>query len=319
MRYRFRIDRRGYADEMPELRHLRYFIAVAEELNFSRAARRLRMAQPPLSVAIRQLEDEIGASLFERTSREVKLTEAGEALLVGARRTLAEADAAVVAARRAAAGELGHLNVGHSWSARVEVLPVLGQAFDNRYPDVELVTEEMWNARMLPSLRSGTIDVAVSICPEISADFSYERIRSEPVIALISSDHELAGEESVRLEALADEDFLLFPRDFAPRLYDFFMSLCRSAGFEPKQQSASFHTRWTLGTWDASAVALVPQSVSSGLPRGVTAVRISAPPDPLETYLVWRRDDDRAVLAAFVDVARSVFAARPGVAARATS
>src|SRR6266496_4116060 len=113
---------------MPELRHLRYFVAVAEELNFSRAARRLRMAQPPLSVAIRQLEQELGADLFLRTSREVKLTEAGRALLDGARRTLAEADRAMTAARRAASGELGALHVAFSWSARFETLPLLGQA-----------------------------------------------------------------------------------------------------------------------------------------------------------------------------------------------
>src|SRR4029450_788053 len=103
-----------YAHAVPELRHLRYFIAVAEELNFSRAARRLRMAQPPLSVAIRQLEQDIGVSLFVRTSREVRLTEAGEAFLEGARRTLAEAEAAVAAAGRAAAGELGTLRIGYS-------------------------------------------------------------------------------------------------------------------------------------------------------------------------------------------------------------
>src|SRR5215831_19914148 len=134
---------------MPELRHLRYFVAVAEELNFSRAAKRLRMAQPPLSVAIRQLEQEIGTSLFHRTSREVKLTEAGEALLVGARRTLAEAEGAVTAAKRTAAGELGVLRVGYVWSARFETLPALGRALTGHRPDVELVAEEMRTYLML--------------------------------------------------------------------------------------------------------------------------------------------------------------------------
>src|SRR5262245_2021554 len=122
---------------MPELRHLRYFVAVAEELNFSRAAERLHMAQPPLSVAIRQLEQELGASLFVRTTHEVRLTEAGAAFLSGARRTLDEAQAAVTAAQRAAAGELGSLRVGYHWSARFETLPALGQAFGHRYPRVE--------------------------------------------------------------------------------------------------------------------------------------------------------------------------------------
>src|SRR6516225_826703 len=117
----------AYADAVPELRHLRYFVAVAEELNFSRAARRLRMAQPPLSVAIRQLEQELGTSLFHRTSREVKLTEAGAVLLEGARRTLAEADHALTAARRVGAGELGWLRIGYGWYTAFETLPALGR------------------------------------------------------------------------------------------------------------------------------------------------------------------------------------------------
>src|SRR5262245_3465412 len=128
---------------VPELRHLRYFVAVAEELSFSRAARRLRMAQPPLSVAIRQLEEEVGATLFNQTTRAVELTEAGRALLAGARRAIAEAEGAVVAARRAGAGELGSLRVGYSWSTRFETLPALGQAMQSSRPDIELTTEEL--------------------------------------------------------------------------------------------------------------------------------------------------------------------------------
>jgi DNA-binding transcriptional LysR family regulator len=127
---------------MPELRHLRYFVAVAEELNFSRAADRLHMAQPPLSVAIRQLEQELGTNLFVRTSRDVTLTEGGAALLDGARRTLAEAEGAVMAARRAAAGEVGSQRIGYNWSARFDTLPVLGRALKRTRPDVELLAEE---------------------------------------------------------------------------------------------------------------------------------------------------------------------------------
>jgi DNA-binding transcriptional LysR family regulator len=161
---------------VPELRHLRYFVAVAEELNFSRAARRLRIAQPPLSVAIRQLEQELGAELFLRSSREVTLTEAGRTLLDGARRTLAEAERAMAEARRASAGEVGSLRLAFSWSARFETLPALGQAFRTERPDVALLTEEMWNARMPAALRSGSVDVAVALCPEIAGELSYENL-----------------------------------------------------------------------------------------------------------------------------------------------
>jgi DNA-binding transcriptional LysR family regulator len=295
---------------VPELRHLRYFVAVAEELNFSRAARRLQMAQPPLSVAIRQLEQEIGTSLFIRSSREVKLTEAGCALLAGARRTLAEAEAAVTAAQRAGAGEVGSLRVGYNWSARFDTLPRLGQAFQRRRPDVELLTEEMRPNLMSAGLRSGAIDVALALYPEISGELSYRPIRSERVVAVLSASHPLAHEEEISLDALAEE-FLLFPRHVAPRLHDFYVNLCRSAGFEPKRGSDSSRTRLTLRTWEASTTALFPQSVANDLPDGVVAIPLSTPLDTLETQLVWRTDNESPILAAFIEVSSSVFVASP--------
>jgi DNA-binding transcriptional LysR family regulator len=291
---------------VPELRHLRYFIAVAEELNFSRAAKRLRMAQPPLSVAIRQLEQEIGTSLFRRSSREVRLTEAGTALLAGARRTLAEADAAVAAAQRAAAGEVGSLRVGYNWSAHFETLPALGRAFKERRPDVELMTEEMRPNRMPAALRSATIDVALALYPDVVDELSYLPVRRERVVAVLSSSHPLAREEAISLDALAD-DFLLFPREIAPRLHDFYVNLCRSAGFEPRQGSDSSRTRWTIGTWDASTTGLFPESVSTAVPDGLVAVPIAAPAERLESELVWRSDNESPILAAFVEVAGGVF------------
>jgi DNA-binding transcriptional LysR family regulator len=241
----------------------------------------------------------------------VRLSESGEAFLGGARRTLAEAEAAVAAAGKAAAGELGTIRIGYSWSARFEILPALGNAFAERSPEVDLLTEEMWNARMPAALRSGSIDTAVALCPEIAGELSYEQIRSERVVVLLAADHPLSAEEAISLELLADETFTIFPRDLAPRLYDMEVALCRAAGFEPTLANESFHTLWTLGRWEDAAAALVPEAVASDLPEGVTAVPISSPPDRLETSVVWREDDDRAVVAAFVDVACSLFSDRP--------
>jgi DNA-binding transcriptional LysR family regulator len=292
---------------MPELRHLRYFIAVAEELNFSRAAKRLHMAQPPLSVAIRKLEEEIGATLFERSTHEVTLTEAGRALLDGARRTVAEADVAVYAAKRAAGGDVGSLRVGYNWSARFETLPALGQAFKHARPEVELLTEEMRPNRMSAALREGAIDVAVALYPNVVGELSYRTIRRERIVAVLAESHPLARAQTIPLAALADE-FLLFPRDVAPRLHDFYASLCRRAGFEAKQGRDSPRTRWTLGTWDSATVALFPASVEHDLPKGVVAIAISEPKDELETEVVWRADDRNAALLAFLDVSSTVFA-----------
>jgi DNA-binding transcriptional LysR family regulator len=293
---------------VPELRHLRYFVVVAEELNFSRAATRLHMAQPPLSVAIRQLERELGTDLFVRTSREVRLTEAGRALLDGARRTLTEADRAVAAAKRAGAGELGQLRLAFSWSARFETLPALGRAFRAGHPDVELVNQEMWNAQMIPALHAGTVDVAISLCPENDAGIANEVIRHERVVAVVAASHPLAAEEALALDALADDSFMLFPRELAPRLHDVLIAICRRAGFEPRLSAESFHTGWDLNMLDDSVVALAPESVASALPQGAAAVPLSAASETLETRLVWRDDDPSPLVEEFRSAARTVYA-----------
>ena len=297
---------------MVELRHLRYFIAVAEELNFSRAAERMHMAQPPLSAAIRQLERDLGVELFTRTTREVKLTEAGHAFLGGARRTLADAERAAEDAKRAAAGELGHLRLAYSWSTRFETLPALGRAFRADHPDVEVLAQEMWNARMPAAFASGTIDVGLSLCPEIAAEFELAPVCKERMVALLPATHRLADEEAIPLSALADEEFVVFPREIAPRLHDAFMAIYRGAGFEPRVRNESFHTGWDLGVLaEIPAAAIAPQTVSGGLPDGIVAVALSEPTDSLETSLVWRADDPSPAVAAFVEVARSAIAPGP--------
>jgi DNA-binding transcriptional LysR family regulator len=298
---------------MVELRHLRYFIAVAEELNFSRAAERMHMAQPPLSAAIRQLERDVGVELFVRTTREVKLTDAGSAFLQGARRTLADAERAAEDAKRAAAGELGRLRIAYSWSTRFETLPALGRAFRAGHPDVELLAQEMWNARMPAAFGTGSIDVALSLCPEIAAELELVPIRTERMVALLPEAHPLAAEDAIPLAALADEEFIVFPREIAPRLHEAFLAFYRRAGFEPRVRNESFHTGWDLGVLaEVPAAAVAPQTVAGGLPDGIVAVALSEPTDSLETCLVWRGDDSSPAVAAFVGIARSAFGAVPG-------
>jgi DNA-binding transcriptional LysR family regulator len=293
---------------MPELRHLRYFAAVADELNFSRAAQRLHMAQPPLSAAIRQLERELGVELFTRTSREVKLTDAGRAFLPGAQRTLAEAERAVQDARSAAAGELGRLRIAYSWSVRFETLPALGRALRASHPGVDLLAQEMWNAQMAPALASGSIDVAISLCPEIAARMDVDPIRTEPIVALMPATHRLAHGGSISLSSLAGEEFLLFPRELAPRLYDVFVAIYRRAGFEPRLRTESFHAGWDLGILaELAALALAPASVAIGLPETIAAVEVSEPRDTLETCLVSRSDSPSPAVAACLGAARALF------------
>jgi DNA-binding transcriptional LysR family regulator len=296
---------------MAELRHLRYFIALAEELNFTRAAQRLHMAQPPLSLAIRQLEQELGTQLLVRSTREVRLTAAGRALLEGARRTLTEFDLTITTARRVARGELGSLRVAFGWSTRFDTLPAIGKAFRERCPDVELLTEEMWNARMPQALRSGAIDIAISLCPEVAGDLSQEPIRRERIIAVVGTGHPLANKGRIALAALADDGFLLFPRELAPRLHDILIGVCRQAGFEPSIRGGSFHTGWDLRTFaDGPTVALTPESIARDLPDGIVALPLDEPDDDLETAVIWRTDAPAPAAAAFREVARTLFHAR---------
>ena len=231
---------------MVELRHLRT-IAVAEELNFSRAAGNGCTWRSPRSARRFDSSSVIWGSIFARTTREVKLTEAGHAFLTGARRTLADAERAAEDAKRAAAGELGHLRLAYSWSTRFETLPALGRAFRADHPGVEVLAQEMWNARMPAAFASGTIDVGLSPLPRDRCRVRTRLVRKERMVALLPATHRLADEEAIPLSALADEEFVVFPREIAPRLHDAFMAIYRGAGFEPRVRNESFHTGWDLG------------------------------------------------------------------------
>ena len=136
---------------------------------------------------------------------------------------------------------------------------------------------------------NGSIDVALSLCPEIAAELEFAAIRKEGLVALLPVAHPLAGEEAIPLSALSDEEFVVFPREIAPRLHDAFMAIYRRAGFEPRVRNESFHTGWDLGLLaEIPAAAMAPQTVAGGLPAGIVAVAISEPTDALETCLVWR-------------------------------
>src|SRR5208282_909817 len=195
-----------------ELRHLRYFVAVAEELHFSRAAERLHMAQPPLSQQIRQLEDELGVQLFERTRRRVQLTDAGRVVLEEARRALVQADRVVAAAHRAAEGAAGFLRVGFSSSAPYTTLPAILRAFRAQFPGVALNLYERSTEEQIELLAAGTIDVALVRRPVENAPESLviKTILREHLVLAMPHDHRLRSRRSVPVRALANEPFILF-------------------------------------------------------------------------------------------------------------
>jgi DNA-binding transcriptional LysR family regulator len=276
---------------MLERRHLSYFIAVAEELNFSRAAARLQMSQPPLSAVIRQLEVVLGTPLLQRTTREVRLTDAGAVFLPGAERILAELDHTVRATRRTGVAEGGPLRIAYGRATRFETLPRLGRRFHDRHPEVDLVTEEMWNARMPGALRLGSVDAAISVCPELVDHVVCEPVRDERVVALLPFTHRLAEGPELALADLEGDEFMLLPRELGPRLHDTYVGLCRGAGFEPRVRRGGLQSGWELEALaERGLVSLAPESVSLDLPARLTAVPLAGE-DRLETALLTRAGD----------------------------
>ncbi|HYG06188.1 MAG TPA: LysR family transcriptional regulator [Stenotrophomonas sp.] len=217
-----------------ELRHLRYFLAVAEEANFTRAAARLGIGQPPLSQQIQTLERELGTPLFRRTHAGATLTEAGAAFLVEVRRVLADVERAADTARRIARGEGGRLRLGFTASAAFNPLvPRLIRDFRRQWPRVQLVLEETNTAGLLEALGNGRLDAAfIRYTPTAPPpDLELLRFADEPMMIAVPAAHPLAGHARAPLAALAGEPFILFPRSFGSSLYDEILAVCRESGF----------------------------------------------------------------------------------------
>lgn len=288
-----------------ELRHLRYFVAVAEELHFGRAAQRLHISQPPLSMQIRALEESLGVQLLERTQRRVALTQAGSAFLGEARQILARTEQATLLARRASRGEVGNLAVGFVSTADYNVLPPLLREFRQRVPAVHLALHESTTDRQLADLIDGRIDVGFVLPPVEDARLVYRTIHRETLVVALPARHPLARQRGkLRLAALAESPFILFPRPLAPSLYDAVVSYCSSAGFSPhiEQEAVQMQTIVSLVSAEIG-VALIPASLRH---LGRTGVVYKAPVEPspfTEIGLAWRRDDALATLQVFLEIA----------------
>jgi DNA-binding transcriptional LysR family regulator len=290
-----------------ELRHLRYFVTVAEELHFGRAAERLHMSQPPLSMQIRALEEEIGVRLLNRTQRHVSLTQAGNVFLQEARQILARLEQAVLTTRRAERGEIGELAVGFISVANYNVLPGLLRDFRRKYPMVNLTLKEATTDTQIEDLLNGRIDVGLVLPPIASAAIESAAIVREPLIAALPERHPAAARTGkISLAALADSPFILFPRHMAPGLYDDIVSFCRTADFSPRVEQEAIQMQTIVSLVSAElGVALMPASLQNLQRTGVVyrAIRESGP--LTEIHVAWRRDDALPALRLFIDLARA--------------
>ena len=249
-----------------ELRHLHYFVVVAEELHFGRAAERLHMAQQPLSQQIRQLETELGVVLFQRTKREVRVTEAGHAVLQEARCALAQVRRIEIIARRSAQGLVGRLHIGFSSSLPHTKLPSILRVCRSRFPDLTLILHEHTTEKQIELLSVGEIDVGFLRLPVDSAPdgLAIKPILRESLLLAMPRGHSLGRRRVVALPSLREEPFILLPRDAAPGFYDQIIGMCLRAGFRPNivQEASQIQTIISLVS-AGMGIAIVPASIRS--------------------------------------------------------
>lgn len=290
-----------------ELRHLRYFVAVAEELHFGRAAARLHIAQPPLSRQIQLLERELGVSLFIRRHRRIELTTAGLVFLEGARRTLATAEIAGHDAQRAERGEIGRLALGFVGSATYAVLPALLRAFRMRYPEVELSLQAMTTQEQVAAFQQRRIQVGMLRPPVGERMLALRTVAREPLVVALPESHPLARHERVPLETLADEPLILYPRADGPGVHDAIVHLCRQAGFTPRiaQEAGEMQTIAGLVA-GGIGVALVIAAIEHLHSWGVTYRPVDGDIPSWELALAWRHDEATTVVRVFLATAHEV-------------
>lgn len=290
-----------------EFRHLRYFIAVAEELHFGRAAERLHMAQPPLSQQIRQLEEELGFQLFHRTKRSVQLTEAGQAFLKEARRVLKQLEQAVQVGQLTHRGELGQLVLGFVSSAAYNVLPTILRQFRASAPAVKLTLRELTTDQQLHRLRAGRIDIGLLRPPVEEEGLAQLILLQEPLMVALPEFHPLAEHAQISLKAIANEPFILFPRHLAPGLYDQIISLCQTAHFSPNvaQEAVQMQTIVSLVAAEMG-IAIVPASLQNLQRTGVVYRPVQEQTPKAAIALVWRHQDASPTVQHFLAIAQQV-------------
>lgn len=286
-----------------ELRHLRYFSMVADELHFGRAAARLTLSQPALSVQIRQLEEMVGAQLFERHSRMVALTDAGRAFDEAAQRILRDVDAAIQAARLAGAGHSGVLRVGFSPTLMISTLSQVVRAFRAKYPAVRVDLRELASAEQVEALLRGDLDLAFMRATVTEPRLHAELFMREPLLIAVHRDHAVAKQQQVRLSSLAKEPWVLFPRAIAPQLHEQVLGLCRQAGFVPNVVQESREVYTTVGLVGAGVgVTIIPATIQQMASQFVVYKRI--PRASVRLTMVRPAGQVRPVVEEFLALAR---------------
>ncbi len=301
-----------------ELRHLRYFVTVAEELNFRRAAHRLGMAQPPLSQQIQKLEAELGVILFDRSQRRVRLTASGQVFLADARDILARAEGARQRVQRAERGELGQLTVGYTSLIHYPFVHKVLRLYRTRFPGVELVLRDLVTIEQMQQLHTNTLDISFAAYASFALTaleqerLAYECILREPAVAVLPTDHCLAKLGAIPLLALANEPWIWFARPFDPTTYDYMMRLFEQTGFRPNVAQEVNQAQLFVDLVAAGlGVSLMPTSAAREPADGVVYRAVTEPTPMVEFDIIWRCDNTSPLVAAFRDVVREIASGAP--------
>ena len=291
-----------------ELRHLRYFAAVAQYLNYSEASRRLHVAQPAISQTILDLEDELSVKLLLRTKRTVQLTAAGTVFLREAHEILRRANEAQRIAQRAARGEVGILGIGFFGTASGPILPSLVDTYRRKFPDVELRLFELDPDQQLAAFDEGRIDLGFTrtLPSDRRAEFEQEEVYNDQLAIALPAKHPLAKQKVVRLKSLASEPFVQFHRKGAPGLFDEVIATCRRTGFSPRivNEPNFMATVMTL-VESGLGISLIPRCVRSLNRRHVVIRPITPKSERIPLCVAWRKSANNPTLTAFLDLLRA--------------
>jgi DNA-binding transcriptional LysR family regulator len=272
-----------------ELRHLRYFAVLADELHFGRAAERLAISQPPLSVAIRQLEDTVGARLFERNSKQVRLTPAGQALRASARKLLRQAEEAALEAREVAAGSAGRLRIGFVGAMLYRGLPQALRAFQASHPAVRISLAELNSAEQITDLLHDRLDLGFMHTARLPQDLASRLLLTEPFVACLPTHHALARQRVLEVGALRDQPFVLFARAASPDYHERLLAICAQSGFLPEVRHEVRHWLAVVSmVAQGLGVALVPQAMQRSALKGAVFRPLDGVTAQSEAYGVWR-------------------------------
>ncbi|WP_418302916.1 LysR family transcriptional regulator [Lysinibacillus fusiformis] len=289
-----------------DIRKMRYFIMVAEELNFSRAAERLRMAQPPLSQEIRKLEEELGVQLFHRTKRMVELTDAGKIFLQGSRQTLIQLEKTIHETQLVAEGKNGSLIIGFVDSTEI-VIKILNK-FRTCFPKVHLTLREMTTEQQIGALYEKQIHLGFIRSEKNNETLASEVCFEESLRLVLHEDHPLVSLPEIPLQLLADEPFIMFPRHFGPNFYDLIISYFWDHGVSLNvvQEAIQMQTIVNLVA-TGMGVSVVPSSMESYNRPGVKYKKIKETTPKINLYVGWRQDEKSTVVPHFLTIVRELY------------